>query len=261
MQLGAFLPYFRNHANYNTRAAEPWTFGEDVLDITRRYIGLRYTMLPYLYSCFREASADGMPVLRSLAIDYTGDPLVYDTRYQEEFLFGPSVLVLPQVSGTAFAKAYLPSGQWYDAYTDDRVTGGERILELTQDHLPVFIRGGAIIPRSSLVQSTAEAPSDTLEVHCYKGADTTAFTYYEDDGTTYGYEQGDYYQRTMRLTPQGITLGRAGGRRPSRFKYLRLVLHGYTGGDSVAFLPGERQTIKVRTITMPNGPGDATIPF
>lgn len=269
MQLGAFLPYFRNHANFNTKSAEPWAFGEDVLDITRRYIGLRYTLLPYLYSNFHEATQDGMPVLRSLVIDYSRDPLVYDSRYQEEFLFGPGILVMPQASGTSFAKVYLPGGDWYDAYTGERCGGGERILELTQDRLPVFVRAGSIIPRQSLVQYTAQTPSDTLDVHIYRGKDTSAYVYYEDDGASYAYEQGDYYQRTIRYAPGGITLDKAEGHRSSKFKYIRLVLHGFANDfgaqkftdDRVAFLPGEAGSQAVKVAVLANDPQPITFQF
>jgi alpha-glucosidase len=265
MQLGAFLPYFRNHANFDTRSAEPWTFGETILDITRRYIGLRYTLLPYLYSTFREATVDGLPVLRSLAIDDSHDPLVYDPRYQEEFLFGPSILVMPQVSGISFAKVFLPPGDWFDAYTDQPCAGGERVLELRQEHLPVYIKAGSIIPRESLVQTTAQAPSDTLDLHVYAGRDTTSFTYYEDDGETYAYEQGDYYQRTIKTAPGSVTLGRVEGRRPSKFRYIRVVLHGaFAAGWSDArtgFLPGEPTATTVRTKILKNDATPITLTF
>ena len=132
MQLGAFIPYFRNHTALNSRAAEPWVFGEDILDNTRRYISARYTLLPYIYSAFREASLDGMPVARSLAINYTYDSLVYDPRYQNEYLFGDDLLVMPQVSGTTSTKIYLPQGEWYDAYTDATPYGRQGRIHRTE---------------------------------------------------------------------------------------------------------------------------------
>ena len=82
MELGAFIPYYRNHTAYNTKSAEPWTFGEDVLNITRNYISLRYQLLPYIYSNFYESTQDGLPVMRSLAINYTFDPKILSTDYQ-----------------------------------------------------------------------------------------------------------------------------------------------------------------------------------
>jgi alpha-glucosidase len=230
MQLGAFIPYFRNHTALNTKSAEPWTFGEDALDICRNYIDLRYTLLPYLYSTFYEATQDGLPVLRSLAIDYTQDSHVYDPGFQNEFFCGPSLLVMPQISGTLFAKIYLPAGEWYDAYTGECNKGGqEKLIELKPELLPVYVKGGSIIPRQSLVQSTTEAPSDTLDLHIYRGSEPNTFVYYEDDGATYGYEKGDYYRRAIHFDPirRTIVLDKPEGLRTTHFSHIRLLLHGF----------------------------------
>lgn len=250
IQLGAFIPYYRNHTAYNSKADEPWAFGEDVLNIARQYIGLRYTLLPYLYSHFREASLDGMPVMRSLAIGYTRDPHVYDPQFQNEFLCGASLLVVPEISGISFAKIYLPAGEWYDAYTGELNKGGqEKVIELRPDLLPVYVKGGSIIPRQSLVQNTTETPSDTLDLHIYQGSTANTFVYYEDDGATYNYEKGDYYQRTIRFDPvrRMIVLDKPEGQRPTHFGHIRLLLHGF---DS-ALVIRDRATIVLANISSP----------
>jgi alpha-glucosidase len=273
IQLGAFIPYFRNHTALNSKASEPWSYGEDVLEIARRYISLRYTLIPYIYSNFREASLDGMPVMRSLAIDYTRDQHIYDTRYQNEFLFGPSILVIPQESGLSFAKIYLPEGEWYDAYTGERNTGGqEKIIGLSSSRLPVYIKAGSIIPAQSLVQYTAQAPSDTLSLHIYQGKNPGAFVYYEDDGETYDYEKGDYYQRSIHVDPsrRSIILDKPEGRIATKFRYIRLVLHGFDihtiinkentvslSDQRISFLPGgsaekEEEGLSVKTAIIAN---------
>ena len=236
MEVGAFIPYYRNHSALNTRSSEPWTYGEDVLDITRNYVGLRYRLLPYLYSIFYEASQDGLPVLRSLAIDYTHDPRIYDPLFENEYLFGPSLLVAPVGGDAAFASVYLPSGTWYNLYTDAPAPGGKTtVVPLTLDRLPVYVRGGTILPMQSLVQSTAEAPTDTLSIHVYQGDAPGSFTYYEDDGNTFGYQKGQFYKRTLRYDPvaRTVTLEAAEGSSPSRFHRLRLLLHGFDGTDHV----------------------------
>jgi alpha-glucosidase len=269
IQLGAFIPYYRNHTANNSKAAEPWAFGEDVLSIARKYIDLRYTLLPYLYAQFREASLDGMPVMRSLAIGYTQDPHIYDTSFQNEFLCGASLLVIPEESGLAFAKIYLPSGDWYDAYTGQRSPGGqEKLIELSQDRLPVYVKAGSIIPRQSVIQNTTQAPSDTLDLHCYAGPDPASFSYYEDDGASYNYEKGMFYQRTLRMDPvsRKITLEKPEGQWPSKFHYIRFLLHGFDArslatdaGTSISlatqqidFLPGDTNGETVRTAVLPN---------
>lgn len=265
MQLGAFLPYFRNHSALNTKAAEPWSFGEDILDITRQYIQLRYTLLPYLYSVFHEAATTGMPIIRSLAIDYSRDSQIYDPRYQDEFLCGPALLVLPQVSTSFFDRIYLPKGEWYDAYSDRLATGGkDTIIELTTQRLPVFVKAGSIIPRASLIQNTSQTPADTLDLHCYAGPTPGSFVYYEDDGVSYDYEKGGYYQRIIRIDPatRTIILEKPTGRYSSKFHYIRLLLHGFDSKTlqsmHSSFLPGDEEAQTeaapetVQTTTFPN---------
>jgi alpha-glucosidase len=234
MQLGAFIPYFRNHTQFNTKSAEPWSFGEAVLETCRHYISLRYRLLPYLYSTFYEATQNGMPVVRSLAIGYTHDQKIYNTNYQNEFLFGAGFLVMPQESMQQYAKVYLPAGDWYNLYTDEREKGSqEKLVELNAATLPVYVKGGSIIPMQSLVQNTGERPTDTLTLHIYSGETKTDFDYYEDDGTSYNYEQGAFYKRHIQYDPVAgtVTLDAPAGNFPSKFKYLRIALHGFTGSS------------------------------
>ena len=278
IQLGAFIPYYRNHTALNSRAAEPWSFGEDVLGIARQYISLRYTLLPYLYSHFREASLDGMPVMRSLAIGYTQDPHIYDPAYQNEFLCGADLLVIPEESGVSFTKIYLPGGEWYDAYTGERNAGGqEKLIELSTGRIPVYVRAGSIIPRQSVVQSTSQAPSDTLDLHIYQGKEPNTFVYYEDDGASYDYEKGGYYQRAIHLDPvrRAIVLDKPEGQRPTRFGHIRLLLHGFEGkmlkqdqtalslvDQTDSFLPGEvSHPEEVKSVVLTNDNKEMSFQF
>jgi alpha-glucosidase len=236
MQLGAFIPYFRNHTNANTKAAEPWTFGEDVMNICRNYIDLRYTLLPYLYSTFYEATQNGLPIVRSLAIDYTDDPAIYDPAFQDQYCFGSSFLVIPAASGQEYKKIYLPKGEWYNLYSGVFEAGGkETIIPLPANQLPVYVKAGSIIPMQSLVQSTSEKPSDTLTLHIYNGSVPGTFTYYEDDGASYDYEKGFFYRRTIRFDPvsRTITLDKAEGNFSTKFGHIALVLHGFDKGAAV----------------------------
>lgn len=282
MQLGAFLPYFRSHTAFNTRSAEPWSFGEDNLDIIRNYIKFRYRLLPYLYSTFYEATQDGMPVARSLAIDYTQDDKIYDPAFQNQYLFGPSFLVMPQESLQRFARVYLPAGDWYDLYSGAREQGGrEKIIGLSASLLPVYVKAGSIIPMQSVVSSTIEKPSDTIALHVYNGAEGNSFTYYEDDGETYRYEKGSFYKRTIVFDPaqRNIILGKVTGDSPSRFHHLLLVLHGFEGdtirmnanvltmtASRMAVLDDERMAgiashAEVRSLVLDNDPAEITIGY
>lgn len=234
IQIGAFTPYFRGHTAVNTKSAEPWTFGEEVTEISRNFIGLRYRLIPYIYSNFYQATQNGLPLMRSLAIDYSFDDKIYDTRYQNEYLFGPDLLVLPFESKEKFGETYFPEGIWYDLYTGAPQKGGvEKILKLAYNKLPVYVKGSSFIPMQSLVQSTQILPKDTLILNIYKGNTDNQYTYYEDDGKSYSYQSGDYYKRDFVYDHENnrIILKKAVGNRNSIFKSIKLVMHGFDNKD------------------------------
>lgn len=231
ISVGAFTPFVRCHSMVNTRAAEPWAFGEEATEIARNYITLRYRLLPYLYSTFYEATQNGLPIVRSLAIDYTHDPQVYAANYQQQYLFGQFVLVAPLVSNQNIAKIYLPAGNWYDLYNDQAYVGQQSIFaETPKDRLPLLVRAGAIIPTQSAIQSTDEQPEPTLQLHVYYASSgVTEWTYYEDDGSTYQYEQGQYYRRSIQYNAdqQQLQLSEVAGHYRSKFTHIRIYLHGF----------------------------------
>ena len=279
MQIGAFTPYFRNHAASNTKASEPWTYGDDVLDIARNYVNLRYRLMPYLYSAFADAAAGGEPVMRSLAIDYTHDAKIYEQAFQNQYMFGKAFLVAPFESTKEFGKVYFPAGRWYDLGTDAVEEGGrEKIVALTVSKLPVYVKAGSVVPVQSLVQSTAEKPSGTLALHIYKGDAASATTYYEDDGATFAYQNGAYYQRAIDYdgAARRITIGAVQGRFKSKFDKLELVLHGFADAASVqlngkqlqlaagsyGFIgPASGDQVKVSSATIDNDSGQIVISY
>jgi len=236
VQIGAFNPYFRNHAAVNTQSSEPWTHGEEVLEISRNYINLRYKLMPYLYSTFFEATQNGLPVMRSLAIDYTFDGKVFDKQFQNQYLFGKAFLVMPFESTKEFGKVYFPKGLWYDLYTDDQEKGeSEKIINISKNKLSVYVKESSIVPMQSLVQTTQEKPTDTLVVHVYKGSIKNSFVYYEDDGQSYNYEKGDFYKRTINYDPaqRNLSFEKAEGTFSSKFKKIKLVFHGLDKTDKL----------------------------
>ena len=230
MQVGAFIPYFRNHSALNTKSSEPWTYGEDALEISRNYINLRYKLMPYLYSTFYEATQNGLSVVRSLAISYTFDPKIYDPDYQNQYLFGQSFMIAPFESTKDFGRVYFPEGGWYNLYTDQRYEGNQEIIQpLTISRLPVYVKESSIIPMQSLVQSTAEMPTDTLILHVYNGNTPNEFVYYEDDGKSYNYEHNDFYKRTITFDPSNheLILGETSGNFKSKFHNIKLIMHAF----------------------------------
>ena len=236
IQLGAFFPYFRCHTAVNTKSAEPWTFGEEVTEIARNYISLRYKLMPYLYSTFYEATQNGLPVDRSLAIENTFDPNVYKPAFQNQFLLGQSLMIIPVESEKALAKIYLPAGNWYNFYSDEKEKGGkEKLIELTPQILPAYVKESSIIPMQTLVQSTAFAPSDTLLLHIYKGSVPNSYVYYEDDGRSFEYETGMYYRRTItyNAAENKLIIKKAEGQSASKFNNIALILHGFDNLENI----------------------------
>ncbi|HUP13443.1 MAG TPA: TIM-barrel domain-containing protein, partial [Niastella sp.] len=138
MQVGAFSPYFRNHSAVNTKSNEPWTYGEEILDVSRNYVNLRYQLLPYLYATFYEASQNGLPVVQSLAINYTFDPKIYEGQFNNQYFFGNAVMVAAFESGKGFGNIYLPEEGMYDFYNDAVQKSGAQTVALSDYKLPLY---------------------------------------------------------------------------------------------------------------------------
>lgn len=232
LSLGVFTPFFRNHSAWDTKSKEPWSFGRDAENLSRKLISLRYTLLPYIYSAFYESAQTGMPVARSLVITDYKDEKVWWWAFQNQYLFGGELLVAPVSCEQNYARVYLPRGGWYRLSSGEFFTGGrEVIVPAPMDDLPVFVRASGILPMQSAVQYTAEKPSDTIDIHVYKGTSANTFVYYEDDGTTYRFEKGEYFLRNISYDPssEAVKLGTVIGKGTSKFTHARLVLHGFSG--------------------------------
>jgi alpha-glucosidase len=228
VSIGAFSPFFRGHSMINSRDSEPWAYGEEVEQISRNYIKFRYQLLPYIYSLFHEAATTGMPVQRSLAIDYTHDSKIYETLYENQYLFGPSILVIPVESTKEFVKVYFPEGEWFSLYDGKKYPGNnEVIIECPVHRLPVFVKGGAVLPMIPVRAHTKEK-NDTLILHAYVGTQNSTFNLYEDDGNTFEYQKGSYSLRVIELhsLERKITLHKSEGDYASAYKNTRIVFHG-----------------------------------
>ncbi len=192
LQMGVFFPFVRAHSAIGTARHEPWSFGQETLNIARRYIEYRYRLLPYWYSLFREAQVTGSPMMRPMFwTDASEDAFTTD----DQFMVGDSLLIAPVIEEGARSRLVtLPAGRWYDPWSGEWSTGGQRIkVEAPLDHLPLFMKGGAIIPLAPLVQSTAQwmdtSPwPETLWVLPGHGT----FNFYADDGHSAAYQQGHY---------------------------------------------------------------------
>ena len=228
--LGVYIPMFRNHAALGTKMREPWEWGDENEAIIKKDIELRYRLLPYIYSGYYQAHKTGLPISRTLAINYTQDENVFDVKYQNQFLFGDALLVAPVESTVLVAEVYLPAGDWFRLSTGEQFDGGQVVnaaAPLTD--LPVFVKAGAIIPMQNVVQSTNEKGDGILIVHVWKGNQASRFVYYEDDGSSYNYQQGGYHKRIISFHPgKGmIEFEVAEGLFQSKYDKIKLVFHGF----------------------------------
>jgi alpha-glucosidase (family GH31 glycosyl hydrolase) len=228
-QFGAFNPLFRCHGRaWKLRLPWGWNTGEtgpseisgyggsalpdqselhntQVEPICRKYLGLRYRMLPYLYSAVRECTLNGLPVVRALWLHYPDDPIAIARG--DEFLWGRDILVAPVVEkGATTRQVYLPRGDWFDFWTGERLEGGREIsCAVDLETMPLFIRAGSILPLGPVKQYTNEKVDEPLSITIYPGADGS-FLLYEDDGRSFNYRRGEWMGVQMAWNDSARTL-------------------------------------------------------
>lgn len=197
IQLGVFHPFCRTHSSGDHGEQEPWSFGTEVIDITRKFVELRYQLLPYLYTMFWNYVNDGTPMLK---------PLVYfdqedmHTHYRtDEFIFGNQILVCPILEPNAQGRRmYLPKGNWYNYWTNELVEGKRELWVSTKfDEIPVFVKEGSIIPKYPVQQYVGEMQFDELTLDVYYKLGKEKSTVYEDAQDGYDYNKGRFSLRTF----------------------------------------------------------------
>jgi len=212
-QFGAFCPLFRSHG-WDVRRHLPWAHGPEVEAICRRYIELRMRLLPYLYSLAWQAHTTGQPLMRPLVYHFPDDPNVWELGSQ--YLLGENLLVAPVTRpGATHWPVYLPAGDWYDFWTGQHFEGGRSVSVATPlDTLPLFVRGGSIIPLGPVMQRSDERPLDELTLLVHPGPPAAALLY-EDDGRSQLYRAGQHALTELRATLDGdilhVQVGEANG--------------------------------------------------
>ena len=176
---------------------EPWSFGPAIEEIARKFIRLRYRLLPVFYALFDEHRQTGLPLLRPLVLHYPSDVQVHGM--EDQCLLGRNVLVAPVLKQGHEARAvYLPEGRWYDFWTGEAHEGGREIfVKATLDTMPLFVRAGTTLPLAPPMQYVGERAWDEVELRLFPGEGTSQF--YEDDGTSHAYEDGDVRRTTFTL--------------------------------------------------------------
>ncbi len=210
LQAGVFHPFMWTHSYDPKRTLDPWSFGLKYEDINRRTIELRYRLLPYLYNSFYQATQTGLPIMRPLFLEYPDDLAAMDMTpagQNYEFLFGDDLLVAPVVvEGEVRRKVYLPKGEWYEYGSDKRYAGPIQItVEAPLDHIPIFVRSGAMVPTRQVVQFIDQAPINPLTFEIFPGGNSSR-DYYEDDGISFSFESGQFLREQISVSDQGSEL-------------------------------------------------------
>jgi alpha-glucosidase len=197
-QISFLAPFCRNHKQHDGYDQEPWRFGKYYEDIIRKYLKLRYAMLPFLYTTLEEAHRTGVPLFRPLVLNYQDDPNTHNI--DDQFMIGDDLLVAPVLKPDVTSRrVYLPAGTWYDYWTNKRHTGGTTItVDAPLDVAPMFVRGGAILPVGPMLNYVGEKPTDPVTFNIYPDeAGSASGRLYEDDGLSPAYKRGEFRRTAL----------------------------------------------------------------
>jgi len=256
MQYGTLTPFCRNHSEIGNVDQYAWSWGEVVEELVRAAIRLRYRLMPYLYASFLHAAETGAPIQRPLVFDYQYDPTVRDI--DDQYLLGPDFLVAPVTTrGQTARHVYLPGGRWYDWHSGDAVSGGQFVLVPTpMDRIPLYARGGAVIPMWPEAPPSTDYHPTAVELHLFvPDGDGVHRTFLqEDDGLTIAAQGGAMYRTTFELIRAGssVTLrAEVSGRGFPEFarREFRLFVHGATPDVTV---DGQLMTATEDYVVIPN---------
>jgi len=206
VQLGIFHPFCRVHSSGDHGDQEPWSFGSEVTDIVRKFIEIRYQLLPYLYTMFYKYSKEQKPMLQSLVLFDQED---VQTHFRtDEFIFGEQILVCPIQEPNAHGRRmYIPRGRWYDFWSGAVLEGGKECwVAADLDVMPIFIKEGAIIPKYPVQQYVGELKIKELVLDTYYKMGTESSEVYEDAQDGYDYKKGRYSLRNFKFTGKQNTI-------------------------------------------------------
>ncbi len=195
IQFGVFSPILRLHSTNNPfQERRPWAQDAATFEVMRAALQLRHQLLPYLYTLAWHNTAEGLPLMTPMYYAHPEDENAY--RCPQQYRFGTELIVAPFASpidpDTRLSRqqVWLPQGDWYNFFTDDHYSGGQWISVYGGlDQIPVFAKGGAIVPLAPRTGWGGIDNPETLELHLFP-QQSNRFVLYEDDGETTAYQQG-----------------------------------------------------------------------
>jgi len=199
-QFGVFNPVFRYHSGPHGGTRIPWEYGRPHCDIVKKWLRIRHSLLPYIYTAARVHYDTGVPLVRGLFVEHPDDDRAY--RF-DEFYFGDSLLVAPMLDPGDIRAVYLPEGAWYEFLSGRAVRGGREFKRTASlDDVPVYVRAGSIIPRQGPDVPAAAAHVSGLALDVYPDADGS-FELYEDDGRSQAYKRKGFCRTRFTLRDDG----------------------------------------------------------
>jgi alpha-glucosidase len=285
IEIGAFNPFYRDHTTQGSLMQEVWVHGPEQEAIRRRYIETRYRLLPYIYTLADESSRTGLPLVRPVFLEF---PEVFAPsssgfgNLDTEFLLGPSLLIAPQPLAETMDNYVIsfPRGKWYDFWTgleapipppepsivqisNDIANNGPGTkypfrppIHPTLETLPVYVRGGSILPMQPLIQSTDETPNGPLELRVYPG-EQCGGSLYLDDGRTFRYQHGEFLRQAFRCESYGksvrVSFGARQGSYAPWWKTVEVVIYDWPSSQADAKLSNSQAPLK----TSYDAPGHA----
>lgn len=229
IQLGVFHPFCRVHSSGDHGDQEPWSFDRSITKVVKKFIELRYQLLPYLYTAFWKYIDEGVPLIKSLVLYDQDDQ---QTHYRtDEFIYGDKILVCPINEPNAKGRRmYIPRGKWYNMWTDELVEGGREFwVDADLDSMPIFIKEGAVIPKYPVQQYVGEKVIEEVTLDVYYTTDKEDSFFFDDAHDGFDYIKGRYNLSTFKLRSKKdeliIKQHKKGSFKPSYSKF-KVVLHG-----------------------------------
>ena len=240
-QFSAFCPLFRSHGRtWKLRLPWGWNLGTpgplegaekigdwpaqsdlhnpDVESICRKYLELRYQMLPYIYSTIEQTHRSGLPPIRPIWLAYPNNEKAL--QIVDQYMWGDQILVAPVLEqGATVRRVYLPAGEWWDFWSNQRARS-DRSAEIGREvdlsTIPLYARAGAILPLGPVRQYATEPSEEPVTLQIYPGADGQ-FSWYQDDGISFAYQHGHFVRVdcSWQDSTRKLTLSRSGGSLPS----------------------------------------------
>ena len=239
MQAGVLYPFMRTHYSHEAASEqEPWSFGPEAEDVCRRYLTLRYRLLPTIYSAFAECTGTAEPPMKALVLEHPDEQETHHSCDDQVYL-GPSLMACPVVTeGATERSVYFPDvpGGWTDVWTGEAFAGGQRqTVAAPLDTMPLYGRAGRVVALDPPSLTTQDDAPETLTLWAFPGDGTSSF--YFDDGISYAFESGDWHRLHVDLSSEnGFRASvRRGGERglPYREFEWRVPLAALGGARSV----------------------------